>query len=250
MPCLRATAPILAAGLMRPPLVGIWVTAMSFTRPSIIFSSAGIELAVRVVGHRFHRDAAAFRHLQIGNVVADVFRLSRENAVAGQEFQRVEGHVPGPRRILDQSDLAWFRVNRARHGLIDTFQPVICLGCRLIAADPCFQFKMIDHRLQNPFRRRRRAGVVEMRHVAAARRVLRSRLRSIGMKSVSESDRGGGNHPGEAVLMMLLVRAMICGAVEDCCRKWNGHPGQGHLIAQAVPPDGRCRCRNRSAGRR
>ena len=31
MPCFFATAPISAAGLMRPPLVGTWVMAINFT---------------------------------------------------------------------------------------------------------------------------------------------------------------------------------------------------------------------------
>ncbi len=38
-----AMRPIAAAGLTRPPLVGTWVTAMSFTRASIMLSRAATE---------------------------------------------------------------------------------------------------------------------------------------------------------------------------------------------------------------
>jgi hypothetical protein len=40
MPWRRATLPIAAAGLVSPPLVGTQVTEMSFTRSSIMRSSA------------------------------------------------------------------------------------------------------------------------------------------------------------------------------------------------------------------
>ena len=44
MPCRRAIAPTPAAGFTTPPLVGTWVSAINFTRSSIIDSSASREI--------------------------------------------------------------------------------------------------------------------------------------------------------------------------------------------------------------
>ena len=122
MPASRATAPIAAAGLTSPPLVGTWVMAISFTRSSIIAASAATETCpVSSLGIDLDHCAGPLGHLQKGDDVAGVFGAGGEDAVARGEGERVKGHVPGAGGVLDQGDLVAARSPAGvRRRIIDT----------------------------------------------------------------------------------------------------------------------------------
>ena len=63
------------------------------------------DLAALVVGHHLDDGAGALRHLEQRDVVRRVLRPAGQDPVAGLEVERVEGHVPGAGRVLDDRDL-------------------------------------------------------------------------------------------------------------------------------------------------
>ena len=64
-----------------------------------------IEHAVGIVRDDVDGHAGALGDLQERDVVRRVFGAGGEDAVAGPERQRIEGHLPRHRGILDQRDL-------------------------------------------------------------------------------------------------------------------------------------------------
>lgn len=64
-----------------------------------------VELTGLVVVDNLDHRADATRYLQERDDVAGVLRVRSQDPLAGLERHRVEGHVPGPRGILDDRDL-------------------------------------------------------------------------------------------------------------------------------------------------
>src|SRR5262249_58908640 len=106
-----------------------------------------------------------------GEVVADVVGNRRQDPVARAERECVERHVPGSRRARAEGKLLRARADQVGGGAVEALDGVLLRGVRLVAADPRLELEMADGRVENGLRRERRAGVVQVHDVLAARRV-------------------------------------------------------------------------------
>ena len=105
-PAARATRPISAAGLTRPPLVGTW--AMPDQLGALVDQvreGSGVELAGLVVGDDDDLGSGALGRLQVGEDAAAVLGPACEYAVARLERHGVERGVPGVGGVVEQRDL-------------------------------------------------------------------------------------------------------------------------------------------------
>ena len=132
---------------------------------------ADVDLAVLVVGHDDDRGAGAVGDLAQRDVVARVLRVRGEDAVAGLELERVEGHVPRARGVLDDRDLVALAADQPRDRVVAVLDAVLALGLRLVAADRRLAAQVLDHRLEHRLGRERGAGVVEVGDLLDAGRV-------------------------------------------------------------------------------
>ncbi len=81
------------------------------------------DLAALVVADHDDDGACALRHLEEGDVVRRVLGAAGEDPVARLEVEGVEGHVPRPRRVLDDRDLVARAAEQARDGVVDRLDP-------------------------------------------------------------------------------------------------------------------------------
>ena len=171
-PAARQTAPTAAAGLTSPPWVGTWTSETSLTRSSsIVRERRDVDLAVLVVGHDHERRAGAVGDLAQRDVVARVLRARGEDAVARAQLQRVEGHVPRARGVLDDRDLVALRADQRGDRVVAVLDAVAPLRRRLVAADLRLAPQVLDDRVEHARGRQRGAGVVEVGDVLDARRL-------------------------------------------------------------------------------
>ena len=127
-------APTRAAGLTSPPLVGTWVMAISLTRSSSIVAQRRRPRAGRARRRGRPRrprrcGAATCRKAMI---VAGVLGAARSGCGRpARSEQRVEGHVPGARGVLDDGDLVAARSRcSARDRVVDALDRRVGRGRR------------------------------------------------------------------------------------------------------------------------
>ena len=171
-PAARQAAPTAAAGWTRPPWLGTCTSETSFTRSSSIAREAvDVDLAVLVVGHDDDGGAGAVGDLAHRDVVAGVLGGGGEDAVARAQPQRVEGHVPRARGVLDDRDLVALGADQPRDRVVGVLGAVLALGGRLVAADLRLAAQVLDDGVEHRRGRQRGAGVVEVGDGLGARRV-------------------------------------------------------------------------------
>ena len=135
------------------------------------FERFDIEFAVWVAGDDVDNGAGAAGDLQEGDVVAGVFRLGGENAVAGSEADGIESHVPGRCGVFDQCDLRAVGVQETRDQIVDRFDLAVRRRGGFVAADLRFKLEMAKLRGQHRCWHQRRTGIVEMQDVLRSRRI-------------------------------------------------------------------------------
>ena len=79
--------------------------------------------------------AGARGDLQEGDDVAGVLGPGGQDPVARPNGMRVEGHVPGPGRVLDEGDLVGPAADEPRDGGVGRLDLLGRCRCRLVAAD-------------------------------------------------------------------------------------------------------------------
>ena len=135
-PAARVSRPISATGLMSPLCAGAWTTETSFTRSSsMLLQRRDVELAVLVVGHDLDDGAGAVGDLLQRDPVRRVLGPAREDPVAGREPERVERHVPRPRRVLDNRDLVARAADEPGECVIRVLPGLAPFRGRFVAAD-------------------------------------------------------------------------------------------------------------------
>ena len=169
MPAWRASLPTSAAGWTRPPLVGTWVRAISLTRSSSSVRSASRSTSPDGIGvDDIDLDTGALGHLEKGDVVAGVLVGGGDDAVAGSQAQRVEGHLPGAGGVLQECYFVLRAVEKAGYAGVDGLQFAGNLVGGLVSADLLFKAEMFDDACHHRARLEAGAGVVEEDGLLAA----------------------------------------------------------------------------------
>ena len=120
-----------------------------------------------VVRHDLNRRAGATGDLEERDRVRAVLADRGEDPVAGGERDRVEDHVPGTGRVLDDGDLVGLRADEPPDRGVDPLDPLSRFVLGLVPADQRLPFEMgLDH-VQHGAGRRRVAGVVEVDDLGA-----------------------------------------------------------------------------------
>ena len=108
-----------------------------------------IGLAGCVIRNDPHDDALALRDLQVGKIVAGVLGGGRQDDVAGAQRQGIEGHVPGPGRVLDIGDLVGCGADQPSGFGVEAVDCGTRLGLGLVAADLALALQMADDRVMH-----------------------------------------------------------------------------------------------------
>ena len=130
-----------------------------------------IDLAGAGARYDFDSRAGSPRDLQHRDEVARVLDTMGEDPVAGLKGHRVEDLVPRACRALRERDLSVRRTHEAgERGRRRGNRLGLLLG-RFVAADARLELQVVDHRVEHRRRLERRAGVVEVNDMLAARRL-------------------------------------------------------------------------------
>ena len=136
------------------------------------------ERARLVVRHHHDLGAGPLGDLQEGDDVAGVLGARRQDAVARPELERIECHVPGAGRVLDERDLVGSAIDEAREAAVDALERRLGAICRLVSADLRLEPQVPEHGIEHGLRLQGGARVVEVDHGPAPRR-LRAHARDI-----------------------------------------------------------------------
>ncbi|MNL43258.1 hypothetical protein D3C87_1657640 [compost metagenome] len=123
---------------------------------------------MRVVRHDRDLGPGLLRRLEEGDEVARVLGGRGQDAIARLERDRVEGHVPGPGRVLEQGDLVAVRPDESGDVVVDLLNGLVLLARRLVAPDPSLELQVSDRGVQDGLGHQGGPGVVEVDHVFAA----------------------------------------------------------------------------------
>src|SRR5919109_2970022 len=129
------------------------------------------DLSVLVVRHGQDLDARALGDLDVGDVVADVVGDGGQDPIAAVEVEGVEDEVPRAGGAGAEGDLMRMRADQLRRRAVEALDRLLVPSVRLVATDAAFELDVPDDGVENRLRRQRRAGVVQMNHVRAARRL-------------------------------------------------------------------------------
>jgi len=88
-------------------------------------------------------------------------------AVAGFERDCVERHVPGTRRILDESDFVRSAIDQSCGSVVDVLHRLQLSVLRFITTNARFKSQVIDNRIHDRLRHQRRPRVIKMHHILA-----------------------------------------------------------------------------------
>src|SRR5207244_10413051 len=108
---------------------------------------------------------------QVGEVVADVFSATGDDAVAALERDRGEDGIPGACRVLEQSDLARGAVDQAGCRVVDVVEVGARRILRFVAPDASLELQVSNDLVDHGPGHQRRAGVVEVEALLTAGRL-------------------------------------------------------------------------------
>ena len=141
---------------------GAWVVDLAGHRDEV-------DLAVFVVVHEYELAPGALLELQERDGVGRVLRPHGDDPVACHEGQGEHRRLPPPGGGVGEGDLAGRRTQQASDRRVHRFGAGrLPAGC-LVATDLRFEAQVIDDGVEHRLRVERRAGVVEMEDVLAAR---------------------------------------------------------------------------------
>jgi hypothetical protein len=130
-----------------------------------------VDLPVGVGRHNVDRRPRPLGHLQAGDVVARVGGPRGEDAVARLKRHRVEGHIPGPRRILQERDLLRVAAQHAGNRIVRALQLRLGFGLGLVPPDGRLPLQVPHLRVEDRLGRQGGPGIVEVKDVRGAGRL-------------------------------------------------------------------------------
>ena len=124
-PAARQRRPTAAAGCTSPPCEGT-CTSETSRAPRASSSSSAASETWPLSSSADHDDdgPGAPRHLEQRDVVRRVLGAAGQDPVARLEVEGVEGHVPGPGRVLDDRDLVAGAAEQAGDAVVGRLDPV------------------------------------------------------------------------------------------------------------------------------
>jgi len=140
-------------------------------RPDRALERGHVDLSRGIVLDDVDLDTHSPLHLQEREVIRRVLGARGDDPVSGAEGDRVEGHVPGSRGVLDERDLVRAGADERGDGVVEVGDSIRRLGRRLVGTDGGFALQVTGHRLQDRAWRQRRPGVVEVQNLTDPRRV-------------------------------------------------------------------------------
>jgi len=126
------------------------------------------ELPVLVVGDHLDAGPGPARHLPGRDHVAGVLGARDQDAVAWGEAHRVEGHVPGPGRVLDHGQLPRLAADQRCQRLVGALDLGVLSLLGLVAADGGLQLEVAEDRVQHRSWGQPRTRVVEVQDTPTA----------------------------------------------------------------------------------
>ena len=130
-----------------------------------------VDLPGRVVLDDVDLDAHSPLHLQEREIVRHVLGARGDDPVSGAEGDRIEGHVPGSRGVLDECNLVGAGPDERGDGVVEVGDAVRRLGRGLVTPDGGLTLEVAGDRLQDRARRQRRARIVEVQNLTDTGRV-------------------------------------------------------------------------------
>src|SRR5450830_1031196 len=170
MSCRRATSPMARAGLIRPPLAGSQVRAISFTRESIICSRAGTDTAPLSSQGITSIRAPDWTAWVMQARLPPPFMPPHQNPVARAPLpQGTEGHAPGRRAAAGKGDGGAVGAEQSGRPVASLLLQPGPFNAGFHGPDGRFAQQLRVDGVQRGLAGQGGAGVIEMDHPGAAR---------------------------------------------------------------------------------